>query len=230
MTLVLEGCTRVKNNTSECYCDSISLKTKYLFYDYLGMHFVYDSESIEPFDYEKCYDERFLDSIITLIDKNEEFCSDTQYGGVLSLNRIIAYSHKHDYYKCLKYAEMLNDSVVGSTYKYIVVNRIKAMIAQDKGDTLAKNKIITHIVDTLESIVPKHEIDSIMSFRSADSLIRYSKFIYLCQYYYYLSQIKGYENVRKQLYSEYYDSTDIFMDDYLICQPDEKDFMIFDGL
>jgi hypothetical protein len=125
----------------------------------------------------------------------------------------------------LEYAELLNDTLVGSTYKFVVVNRLKAMMAQEKGDFVSKNKYLYEIVDTLKRQLPENEVDSVMKFQNADSIVHYNKWMFLQQHYYYLAQIKGIEKVNEYLNSKYNDFDDKYL--WVIRAKDDDDFMIF---
>ena len=189
-------------------CDSIAWKIAYLFNDYQ----LDDKESK-------------LDTIMAILDLYSGKCP--KYNANFSLQRIVVFSFKRDYQQGLKYAELLNDTFIDSTYKFVVVNRFRAMIAQEKGDMSAKNKYINEIVNILKRNVPENEIDSIMKFQNADSIVHYKKYIYLQQYFYYLAQIEGIEKVNKYLDSKYNDIEDKYL--WTIRPQNNDDFMKFHG-
>jgi len=203
------------NNIEKDNCDSIAWKIAYLFNDY------------QLYDMENKLD---LDTIITMLDTAIGQCP--KYDAFFSVQRIIVFSFKHDYQQGLKYAELLNDTLVNSTYisstyKFVVVNRFKAIIAQERGDFLAKNQYINEIIDTLKKQLPDNEIDSVMKFQNADSIAHYKKWVYLQQYYYYRAQIEGVEKINQYLDSKYNDVDNRYL---WAIRPQDDDFMIFTGI
>ena len=196
----------------ECDCDSIAWKIAYLFNDY--QMYSIDSK---------------LDTIMSILDTVSGKCP--KYNANFSLQKIVVFSFWHDYQQGLKYAQLLNDTLINSTYisstyKFVVVNRFKAMIAQEKGDLSAKNQYISEIIDTLKKQLPDNEIDSVMKFQNSDSIAHYKKWIYLCQYYYYRAQIEGVEKINQYLDSKYNDVNDKYL---WAIRPKDDDFMIFTG-
>lgn len=197
------------NKFKEDNCDIVALKIQNLFIDY-------QIDNLE----------NKLDTIMSILDTISEECP--KYNANFSLQRIVVFSFKHDYQQGLKCAELLDDTLIGNTYKFVVVNRFKAMIAQEKGDFGTKNKYINEIVDTLKKQLPENEIDSVMKFQNADSIVHYKKWMYLYQYYYYRAQIEGTEKINKYLDSKYNDVDDKYL--WTIRPKGEDDFMIFTGI
>jgi hypothetical protein len=139
----------------------------------------------------------------------------------LYIQRIILLSMKKDYDACEKSAELMNDSLFDRTYIYIVNNRIKSIKAHIEHDDNKRDSLIKQNISQLEKILPKSEIDSVMSLKSEESIIKYSKSSYLIIYYDYLSKIYGKDYV-KHLLEIYKEETDDDFCDFLIPSEDEK--------
>ena len=196
------------NEITNDRCDSIALKIQYLFSDY-----------------QEYGEEYKLDSIIQIINTISGKCH--KYDANFYLQRIIAFSFKGDYSRCLEYAQLMNDSIFGYTYKTVIINRFKAMIAQKNGDIGKKNKYINTIIKTLKEELPEREVDSVLRLQNADSIVRYKKITFLSQYYYYLSQIQGIDEVNSYLDKKYGDTDNNHM---WVIKPKNIDFMIFTGI
>ncbi|MDR1348533.1 MAG: hypothetical protein LBJ63_08945 [Prevotellaceae bacterium] len=193
-------------------CERLSIRTQELINDYFFL------------DERKSYAR--LDSALIIIDSIEDRCG--KYNANNYMRKLVILSLKKEYSNALIFAEKLSDTLVGSVYKSVVINRFKAMIAQKTGNFVAKQYHISEIINILKSQFTENEIDSVLSFRNADSIVKYDKYFYLRQYYYYLAQFIGIDKVNNELDSLYKDVDDKFL--WVIKPEHDIDFMIFEGM
>ena len=173
----------VSKNNDNAECDSISLKISHLMNDY----YMIDNE------------QSFirLDSALAIIDSIEGKCE--KFNAVNSLRRLIILSIKHEYANALEYAEQLNDPLIGETYKSVVVNRFRAMVAMEKGEIDTKDQYIRDIINLLKLQFSENEINTILQSCSIDSIIKTPKYTYLKQFYYYRTQLEGIDRITDEL-------------------------------
>ena len=219
LIIYLSACLLVqcnpKGNSSidRAECERLSTKTQELINNYLF------------FDEGRSYAR--LDSALVIIDSISGKCG--EYNSNISLRKLVILLLKQEYSQAVKYAELLSDSIVSPDYKSLIIDRFKAMEAQANGDTILKNQLLRTIISNLKYKLPKHEIDSVLQLKDANSIMKYEKIVPLMQYYYYRAQLEGVDKICIELDSLQRNWDDSFYDSPL--KPKMEDnFMVFNGI
>ena len=163
-----------------------------------------------------------LDSIINVIDNNIE--NDKFF---LSMQKAAIYSLQKNYIAGLHTLQSINDSLIDSTYKYIICKHFEGMMAQNNNQLAQKDSIVWNIINTIQSIIPQETIDSVMKTKDANKICHSEPYMYITMYYYYLGQIYGKDSICTMLQKRYNDSTNTFVG---VIEPGDNDFMEFCGI
>jgi hypothetical protein len=160
---------------------------------------------------------------------DEIFGKCDKYNALLAVRKIGIYSDKHDIYSAIEFINTLDDQLFYLPYyKNLLLNRFKAMAAQEREDTLNKNIFLRNIVSDVTKFMSLHkeELDTLMQSKR----ILQSKYSFApIHLYYYKAQINGVEEVKIEIDSlqrmiggneEYFE----MMKGYL-----DEDFMYFAG-
>ncbi len=227
VTIVLSGCLVACGNpvkerqtrNPQCQIDSVRGVISNIFWRWQcqedGHADFYGIDNIEQNDI------RF-DSIMDVIDNNIE--NDEFF---LSMQKAAIYSLQKNYVAGLHTLQSINDSLIDSTYKYIICRHFEGMMAQNNNQLARKDSIVWNIIHTIQSIMPQETIDSIMNTRDANEICHSESYLYITMYYYYLGQIYGDDNIRTMLQKRYNDSINSFV---WVIGPGDNDFMEFCGM
>ena len=200
-------------------CKQMVLKTQEMFNNYYMI------------DNEQSYIR--LDSALAMID-SMFLCNCNVLKYNLVANKIVILCAKKDYSAALEFTKGINDSLFAAPYlKYVFIKRIEAIEAQERGDSVTRNKLIGDIVVDLKNYlsIPSPEIDSVLALKNVKDIYRYEKHMAIVQYYYYRAQIEGTDKVFNELDSlrQSINGNQEFFDNFLKGFINE-DFIHFSGL
>lgn len=227
VAIVLLGCLVACGNpvkerhtrNSQCQIDSVRGVISNIFWRWQcqedGHTDFYDIDTIEQNSIR-------LDSIIDMIDNNIE--NDEFF---LSMQKAVIYSLQKNYVAGLHTLQSINDSLIDSTYKYIICRHFEGMMAQNNNQLARRDSIVWNIINTIQGIMSQETIDSIMNTRDANEICHSEPYMYIMMYYYYLGQIYGKDSICTMLQKRYNDSTSSFV---WVVSPGDNDFMEFCGI
>jgi hypothetical protein len=142
-------------------------------------------------------DVAYLDSALFYID--EVFGKCKKDDPMMALRKLQVYAYQHDMSNAIKFISTLDSSLFYPFYyKNLLLNRFKAMAAQEKGDTLNKNIFLENIVSDIKEFISLHqdELDTLMQ---SQSILQSPYSFAPIQFYYYKSQIEGIEKINTEI-------------------------------
>ena len=190
--LLLSSCIRVvlpeDPLKGKSFCDSCNIVTGRLFHKWQW----------------EDRNDKYLDSVIRIIDYALPKCSDEQSKYDMSLRKLSSLCARNEYGKAFVFFDSIKfDGYEYSCYKQVIFNRIHAMERQSVMDIPERNLYLQGTIELLHDYLSENRlgVDSVWlnhSESTPDSL-----WLATSQYYHYYSILKGYKNAIKKLDSLY---------------------------
>jgi hypothetical protein len=155
----------------------------------------------------RCLNEFIVDNDISHLDSalfyiDEIFGKCTQYDLQLAMRKLGIYSYKSDMYKAILFIDSLDCTLFYLPYyKNLLLNRFKAMSAQEQGDILNRNVFLSNIIIELEQFISsnKDEINAFMQLSNISDILQHRYNIVPMQLYYYKAQIDGIDKIEYEI-------------------------------
>lgn len=191
--IMLSSCFRTipPENTSKDnnFCDSCHTIADRLFFKW---------------QYELVCNDKYLDSIINIVNYALPRCVDEESKYKMSLLKLSSLCAKNDFDKAFNFFDSISfDNYEYSCYKQVVFNRIHAMKYQYAEEIPQRNLYLQETVDLLHDYLSKNKlrVDSVWLNHNESS--HDSLWLATFQYYHYFSILNGYKNSIKELDSLY---------------------------
>lgn len=175
---------------------------------------------------------KYLDSVINLIDYALPRCDDEQSKYKMSLLKLSSLCAKNEYDKAFDFFDSINfDDYEYSCYKQVIFNRIHAMERQLVVDIPERNFYLQRTIDLLNDYLSKYKSDVDSVWLNQKESTRDSLWLATFQYYHYYSILKGYKNAIKEIDSLY---NNRLMNEYcherLVNESENAQLMLFLGI
>lgn len=188
--------------------------------------------------YEQFYftnDSSYLDSSLMVIDRALQECSDSNFHLILSMRKLSILSQKCEYGRAVSCIDSIGLKDKLSQYPYlqsIYHKRFLAMQYHKNEDYISQDSCLKLIVDELDTYISdnKESIDSLLGERDASSMEKSRFDLPMKQYFYYLTILKGKQEIDlvvdslRQIGTYNFDYLEILRNIY------DNDFMVFSGL
>jgi hypothetical protein len=171
-----------------------------------------------------------LDSALFYIDEVFEKCE--KYNSIMALRKLQIYSYKHEIQNAIKFIESMSDDLFHLPYyKNILLNRFKAMKAQEKGDSLSRDIFFAKIISEISMFVSsqQNELYFMMQMVDINQILQSKYSLAPIQLYYYKVQINNTDSIKSEidmLQSNINGNEEYFE---MIKNCLDMDFMIFTG-
>ena len=154
--------------------------------------------------YEVEYDDKYLDSIINIINYAMPKCDNEDSKYKMSLLKLSSFCAKNDYDKAFNFFDSISfDNYEYSCYKQVIFNRIHAMKHQYTEEIPERNLYLQQTVDLLHDYLAKNKLSVDSVWLNNNESTHDSIWLATFQYYHYFSILKGYKNAVKELDSLY---------------------------
>lgn len=173
----------------KAFCDSCNTVADRLFFKW---------------QYEVGYDDKYLDSIINIINYALPKCDDEEVIYKMSLLKLSSLCAKNDYDKAFNFFDSISfDNYEYSCYKQVIFNRIHAMKHQYAEEIPERNLYLQQTVDLIHDYLAKNKLSVDSVWLNNNESTHDSIWLATFQYYHYFSILKGYKNAVKELDSLY---------------------------
>lgn len=150
--------------------------------------------------------DKYLDSVINIIDYALPKCDDGQSKYDMSLLKLSALCAKNEYDEAFVFFDSINfDDYEYSCYKQVIFNRIHAMERQSVMDISERNLYLQGTIDLLHDYLSENKLGVDSVWLNQNESTRDSLWLATFQYYHYYSILKGYKKAVKELDSLYND-------------------------
>ena len=170
------------------FCDSCRTKTGELFFKWQW----------------EDRNDKYLDSIISIIDYALPKCDDEYSKYKMSLLKLSSLCAKNEYDRAFDFFDSINfKDYEYLYYKQVIFNRIHAMERQSVEDIPGRNLYLQNSIDLIHDYLSENKLDVNSVWLYQEEMTHDSLWIATLQYYHYFSILKGYEDAVKELDSLY---------------------------
>lgn len=170
------------------FCDSCDIVTGRLFFEWHNVN----------------GDEKYLDSVINIINYALPRCDDSEAKFDMSLRKLSSLCAKNEYDKAYDFYDSVDfDGHEYSCYKQVILNRLHAMECLSIENISERNFYLQEIVDLLQEYLSENKLSVDSVWQNKNETTRDSLFLATMQFYHYSSILRGYKKVVKELDSLY---------------------------